>query len=159
MATITVLIVVCLVGSLVYGSTVLYKSVSGKFSAKKTKIQISVATEIASQDTVSNGHSKSTPLDLKTGMDFHQQVYLLPLKDDGSPDVSGGYVYLPPPTSPRYRLRFVIEGSSSICNKGMLWVNVPEDGTSFESSAFRGFEYVFLLLGCVETRTGFVLTH
>lgn len=157
MASITVLIVVCLVGSLVYGSTVLYKSVSGKFSAKKTKTQTSVETEIASQGTVSNGHSKSTSFNSETGMDSHQQVYLLPLKDDGSPDVSGGYVYLPPPTSPSYRLRFVIEGNSSICNKGMLWVNVPENGASFDSSAFRGFEYVFLLLGCVETWTGLVL--
>ncbi|KAE8356641.1 glycogen debranching enzyme [Aspergillus coremiiformis] len=68
-----------------------------------------------------------------------RQVYLLPLKDDGSPDVPGGYIYLPPPTSPAYLLRVVIEGSSSICREGMLWVNIPEDGKPFSRSSFRGF--------------------
>lgn len=68
------------------------------------------------------------------------QVYLLPLKDDGSPDIPGGYVYLPPPTSPPYLLRFVIEGSSSICRQGELWVNIPEEGQPFARSKFRGFK-------------------
>ncbi|KAE8152417.1 glycogen debranching enzyme [Aspergillus avenaceus] len=72
-------------------------------------------------------------------MSSPRQVYLLPLKDDGSPDVPGGYIYLPPPTTPAYSLRFVIEGSSSICREGVLWVNFPEDGRSFKRSAFRGF--------------------
>lgn len=75
-------------------------------------------------------------------MDSPDQVYLLPLTDDGSPDLPRGYVYLPPPTSPRYRLRFVLEGSSAICNKGTLWMNIPEDGKAFDPAAFRGFEYV-----------------
>ncbi|KAI9367985.1 glycogen debranching enzyme [Aspergillus egyptiacus] len=66
--------------------------------------------------------------------------YLLPLKDDGSPDVPGGYIYLPPPDSPTYSLRFVIEGSSSICREGTLWVNIPEIGNPFERSSFRGFK-------------------
>ncbi|PYH99927.1 glycogen debranching enzyme [Aspergillus ellipticus CBS 707.79] len=68
-----------------------------------------------------------------------QQVYLLPLKDDGSPDVPGGYLYLPPPTDPPYLLRFVIEGSSSICRDGLLWVNVPKKGNPFDRSTFQGF--------------------
>ncbi|PLN78738.1 glycogen debranching enzyme [Aspergillus taichungensis] len=68
-----------------------------------------------------------------------QQIYLLPLKDDGSPDVPGGYIYLPPPTTPPYALRFVIEGSSSICRDGALWVNLPEEGKDFDRTAFRRF--------------------
>lgn len=72
-------------------------------------------------------------------MDTPRQVYLLPLKDDGSPDVLGEYLYLPPPTDPPYLLRFVIEGSSSIC-KGSLWVNIPENGRLFDRSKFRGFK-------------------
>ncbi|OJJ39871.1 hypothetical protein ASPWEDRAFT_151359 [Aspergillus wentii DTO 134E9] len=68
-----------------------------------------------------------------------RQVYLLPLKDNGSPDVPGGYVYLPPPTDPVYVLRFIIEGSSSICRGGSLWVNIPEDGMPFNRAVFRSF--------------------
>ncbi|KAL4948978.1 hypothetical protein BDW69DRAFT_188767 [Aspergillus filifer] len=65
--------------------------------------------------------------------------YLLPLKDDGSPDVPGGYIYLPPPDQAKYSLRFVIEGSSSICTDGTLWVNLPEPGKSFDRQSFRAF--------------------
>ncbi|KAK1143430.1 bifunctional 4-alpha-glucanotransferase/amylo-alpha-1,6-glucosidase [Aspergillus melleus] len=72
-------------------------------------------------------------------MSSPQQVYLLPLKDDGAPDVPGGYIYLPPPTNPPYLLRFVIEGSSSICRDGLLWVNVPVTGKSFDRSVFQSF--------------------
>jgi glycogen debranching enzyme len=92
------------------------------------------------------------------------QVYLLPLKDDGSPDVPGvkglsllgninpetalsangtrslddeskhvsRYIYLAPPPKSGYVLRFIIEGTSSICRQGSLWVNMvasrPEVG-------------------------------
>lgn len=72
-------------------------------------------------------------------MSSPQKVYLLPLKDDGSPDVPGGYIYLPPPTNSPYHVRFVIEGSSSICRGGSLWVNAPQDGKSFDRSVFRSF--------------------
>ncbi|RAH82580.1 glycogen debranching enzyme [Aspergillus japonicus CBS 114.51] len=72
-------------------------------------------------------------------MSSPRQVYLLPLKDDGSPDVPGGYIYLPAPSDPSYLLRFVIEGTSSICREGQLWVNIPEDGHPFDRSAFRSF--------------------
>jgi glycogen debranching enzyme len=70
----------------------------------------------------------------------HDTIYLLPLNDDGSPDVPGGFIYLPPPDSPEYSLRFVIEGSSSICRDGTLWVNIPEIGKPFDRSAYRGFK-------------------
>lgn len=69
-----------------------------------------------------------------------ETFYLLPLKDDGSPDVPGGYIYLPPPDSLKYSLRFLIEGSSSICRDGTLWVNIPESGQSFDRQAFRAFK-------------------
>ncbi|KAL4916087.1 hypothetical protein BDW62DRAFT_187173 [Aspergillus aurantiobrunneus] len=66
--------------------------------------------------------------------------YLLPLKDDGSPDVPGDYVYLPPLDDPKYSLRFVIEGGSSICRDGTLWVNIPESGKEFDRLSFRAFK-------------------
>ncbi|EKV09817.1 Glycogen debranching enzyme Gdb1, putative [Penicillium digitatum PHI26] len=68
-----------------------------------------------------------------------RQVYLLPLKDDGSPDVPGGYIYLAPPPESGYVLRFIIEGTSSICRQGSLWVNIPEEGKAFERYSFREF--------------------
>lgn len=70
-----------------------------------------------------------------------RQVYLLPLKDDGSPNVPGGYIYLPPPCNEGYVLRFIIEGTSSICRQGSLWVNIPEEGKTFERHSFREFRY------------------
>lgn len=73
-------------------------------------------------------------------MDDATQVYLLPLRDDGSPDIPGGYVYLPPPSDPPYTLRFVIEGTSSICRNGSLWVNIPPQGTQFDRSKFQQFK-------------------
>lgn len=73
-------------------------------------------------------------------MSLDRQVYLLPLKDDGSPDIPGGYIYLPAPSDPPYILRFVIEGSSSICREGSLWVNIPEDADKFDRSKFRQFK-------------------
>lgn len=68
-----------------------------------------------------------------------KQVYLLPLTDGGAPDIPGGYIYLPPPTTPAYVLRFVIEGTSSICREGSLWTNIPEEGAEFDRSKFRQF--------------------
>ncbi|PGH12691.1 glycogen debranching enzyme [Polytolypa hystricis UAMH7299] len=41
-----------------------------------------------------------------------REVFLLPLAGDGSPDVPGGYINLPPPTQPLYILRFFIEGTT-----------------------------------------------
>ncbi|OJJ43230.1 hypothetical protein ASPZODRAFT_19633 [Penicilliopsis zonata CBS 506.65] len=73
-------------------------------------------------------------------MSSAQQVYLLPLQDDGSPGVPGGYIYLPAPTKPSYLLRFVIEGTSSICRQGSLWVNIPEEGSEFSRTGFREFK-------------------
>jgi glycogen debranching enzyme len=67
-------------------------------------------------------------------------VYLLPLTDGGAPDVPGGYVYLPPPCEPNYILRFVIEGTSSICREGTLWVNIPGKGETFQRSNYKAYK-------------------
>ncbi|KAL8777489.1 MAG: hypothetical protein Q9194_002526 [Teloschistes cf. exilis] len=69
-----------------------------------------------------------------------QEVYYLPLNDAGHPDVPGGYIYLPPPTNPPYLVRFAIEGTSSICREGSLWVNVPRAGEKFNRHAFHEFK-------------------
>ncbi|EDN97939.1 hypothetical protein SS1G_12795 [Sclerotinia sclerotiorum 1980 UF-70] len=68
------------------------------------------------------------------------EVYLLPLKDDGSPDVSGGYIYLTPKGTEPIIVRFAIEGTSSICREGSLWVNIPEKGAEFQRDQFREFK-------------------
>ncbi len=68
------------------------------------------------------------------------EVYLLPLKDDGSPDVPGGYVYLAPNTTAPVIVRFEIEGTSSICRQGSLWVNIPDEGEHFRRDHFREFK-------------------
>jgi len=68
------------------------------------------------------------------------EVYLLPLKDDGSPDVSGGYIYLTPKSNAPITIRFGIEGTSSICRHGSLWVNIPEEGAEFRRDKFREFK-------------------
>ena len=72
-------------------------------------------------------------------------IYLLPLKDDGSPDIPGkhDYIYLPPPTEPAYTLRFVIQGTSSICRQGVFNINVPAEGQAFNRKEFRQFKFVF----------------
>lgn len=68
-------------------------------------------------------------------------VHLLPLKDDGSPDLPGEppYIYLAPPTHPHYSIRFQIEGTSSITREGSLWVNIPPKGADFDRKKF--YEY------------------
>ena len=68
------------------------------------------------------------------------EVYLLPLKDDGSPDVAGGYIYLTPKTTAQIIVRFAIEGTSSICRHGSLWVNIPEEGAEFHREKLREFK-------------------
>jgi glycogen debranching enzyme len=69
-------------------------------------------------------------------------VYELPLTDSGSPDVPGGYIYLPPPSDPAYCVRFTIDGTSSICRQGSLWVNIPEQGEGFDRHTFREYKSV-----------------
>ncbi|KIX00179.1 glycogen debranching enzyme [Rhinocladiella mackenziei CBS 650.93] len=69
-----------------------------------------------------------------------RRVYLLPLTDAGAPDVPNEYIYLPVPTEPAYFLRFAIEGTSSICRQGSLWVNIPEPGQSFDRNRFREYK-------------------
>jgi glycogen debranching enzyme len=71
-----------------------------------------------------------------------QEVYLLPLTDEGAPDVPGQYIYLPPPTNPPYVVRFAIEGTSSICRQGSLWSNIPTPGEPFQRHEFREYKWV-----------------
>ncbi|KAK3355446.1 hypothetical protein B0H65DRAFT_414487 [Neurospora tetraspora] len=70
------------------------------------------------------------------------EVYLLPLKDDGSPDVPGEYIYIAPKSKDPVTIRFAIEGTSSICSHGSLWVNIPEHGQPFQRNKFREFKLV-----------------
>ncbi|KAF2222045.1 hypothetical protein BDZ85DRAFT_239084 [Elsinoe ampelina] len=69
-----------------------------------------------------------------------QDVYLLPLRDDGSPDISGDYIYLPPCTHPNYKIRFQIEGTSSVCRQGSLWVNIPPKGEVFNRQKYHEYK-------------------
>jgi glycogen debranching enzyme len=69
-----------------------------------------------------------------------REIYLLPLTDLGAPDVPGGYIYLPPPTDTTYTLRFAIEGTSSICRHGSLWINIPAPGEVFERSIYKEYK-------------------
>lgn len=70
------------------------------------------------------------------------EVYQLPLNDDGSPDVAGQYVYIAPKSKDPVTIRFTIEGTSSICRHGSLWVNIPEEGQDFHRHQFREYPYV-----------------
>jgi glycogen debranching enzyme len=69
-----------------------------------------------------------------------KEVYLLPLLDNGAPDVPGGYIYLEPKSTAPITIRFAIEGTSSICRHGSLWVNVSEPGKPFARDVFREFK-------------------
>ena len=73
-----------------------------------------------------------------------KEVILLPLTDDGTPDLPGRYIYLPPPSEPAYVVRFAIEGTSSICRQGSLWVNIPAAGELFQRDEFREYKWVAL---------------
>lgn len=74
------------------------------------------------------------------GSPTQQEIYYLPLNDAGHPDVPGGYIYLPAPTEPAYLVRFAIEGTSSICRDGALWVNAPKKGQKFNRHAFTEYK-------------------
>lgn len=91
-----------------------------------------------SQD--SDGNSRQLPNGIAKNMP-QQAVYLLTLSDDGSPDIVGNYINLPPPTKP-YTLRFSIEGASSICREGSFYINVPTSGEEFDRKKFRKHECV-----------------
>ncbi|KAF2669670.1 glycogen debranching enzyme [Microthyrium microscopicum] len=71
-----------------------------------------------------------------------QNVYVLPLTDNGAPDVVGSYIYLPPPTTPCYSLRFSILGTSSICREGSLWVNIPAKGEEFRRDNYKEYKLI-----------------
>lgn len=68
-----------------------------------------------------------------------REVFLLQLNDDGSPNVAGEYIYLAPKSKDPVTVRFVIEGASSICRHGSLWVNIPDKGQEFRRDKFREF--------------------
>ncbi|KAH8675956.1 glycoside hydrolase family 13 protein [Xylariales sp. PMI_506] len=70
------------------------------------------------------------------------EVYILPLKDNGAPDVPGEYIYLAPRHHEPFTIRFTIEGTSSICRQGSLWVNIPDHGSEFHRNSFREFKLV-----------------
>ncbi|XXG94514.1 hypothetical protein Hte_000771 [Hypoxylon texense] len=67
------------------------------------------------------------------------EVYILPLKDNGAPDVPGEYIYLAPRSNDPITIRFTIEGTSSICRQGSLWVNIPDRGSEFRRDQFREY--------------------
>ncbi len=71
-----------------------------------------------------------------------QEIHLLSLTDQGAPDVPGEYIYLPPPSEPPYKLRFEIEGTSSICRQGSLWVNIPPPGGTFRRDKYQEYKWV-----------------
>ncbi|RPA84891.1 hypothetical protein BJ508DRAFT_205664 [Ascobolus immersus RN42] len=66
-------------------------------------------------------------------------IHVLNLKDDGSPDIIGSYINLPPPLEP-YTLRFAIVGGASVCREGTLHVNIPKKGEEFDRQKFQKFE-------------------
>ena len=68
------------------------------------------------------------------------EVYLLPLNDDGSPQVAGEYIYLAPRYGDPIIIRFAIEGTSSICRHGSLWVNIPAKGDEFRRDKFTEYK-------------------
>jgi glycogen debranching enzyme len=70
-------------------------------------------------------------------MQRQKNIYMLPLKDSGAPDVVGSYICLPPPSVPAYSIRFCILGTSSICNQGSLWVNIPQEDEPFDRANYR----------------------
>ncbi|KAI1188895.1 glycoside hydrolase family 133 protein [Nemania serpens] len=70
------------------------------------------------------------------------EVYLLPLKDNGAPDVQGEYIYLAPESNDPITIRFVIEGTSSICRNGSLWVNIPARGSEFRRDRFTEYKLI-----------------
>ena len=70
------------------------------------------------------------------------EIYRLQLNDDGSPDVPGGYIYLMPKSADPITVRFEIEGTSSICRHGSLWVNIPKEGAEYHRHKYREFKSV-----------------
>lgn len=64
----------------------------------------SISTTSSRSAIIKRSERSCNPVDLT--MSSPQQVYLLPLKDDGAPDVPGGYIYRSQePTSPAKLLR------------------------------------------------------
>jgi glycogen debranching enzyme len=68
-----------------------------------------------------------------------QTIHVLNLNDDGSPDIIGSYINLPPPLE-TYTLRFAIVGGAKVCREGTLYVNIPKKGEEFDRKKFQKFE-------------------
>lgn len=68
------------------------------------------------------------------------EVYLLPLNDDGSPQVPNHYIYLQPQSNDPIIVRFIIDGASPLCRNGVLSVNIPEKGVPFDRTKFRQYK-------------------
>ncbi|KAF2757235.1 glycogen debranching enzyme [Pseudovirgaria hyperparasitica] len=91
-----------------------------------------------SQRSILRSRSPAVPMASKPQQS--QAVYLLPLTDGGAPDVQGSYIYLPPPTNPPYKLRLVVQGTSSICQNGSLWANMPAKGEEFKRDNYKEYK-------------------
>lgn len=74
------------------------------------------------------------------GIMVSKETFLLPLNDDGSPQIAGEYIYLAPTSYDPITIRFAIGGTSSICRHGSLWVNIPEEGVDFRRDHFRQYK-------------------
>ena len=83
--------------------------------------------------------SSPPPKRRKIGRESSANKTSSPRKSEKS-DVPNEYVYLPAPTTPAYHLRLTIEGTSSICREGSLWVNIPAEGEEFDRSKFRQYK-------------------
>lgn len=82
---------------------------------------------------------KTTAMAPPTTTPITRSVYLLPLTDEGAPDVPGSYIYLPAPSEPAYSIRFNIPGTSSICRQGTLWVNIPGKNEEFHRDNYKAY--------------------
>ncbi len=82
---------------------------------------------------------KTTAMAPPTTTPISRSVYLLPLTDEGAPDVPGSYIYLPAPSEPAYSIRFNIPGTSSICRQGTLWVNIPDKNEDFRRDNYKAY--------------------
>ncbi len=125
-------------------STYLELSATRLVYRKQSKSARSPSTKPPVDRVTSPGHQSHN---MSPQQVHNNTVHLLPLKDDGSPDLPGDppYIYLPPPTTPAYSVRFEIEGTSSICRQGSLWVNIPGKHDQFDRKKFKEYKCVSII--------------
>lgn len=80
------------------------------------------------------------------------EVYLLPVNDNGSPQVENEYIYLQPQPNDPVIVRFVIDGASPLCRNGSLFVNIPDKGQPFDRAKYRQYKCVLSLSLDTKTR-------